>query len=62
MVRRCCVMGCDGNYNEKKKKKKEAVIAERKQKVFRLPRNEEEKEQWIRVIPRDNIPISKHTV
>ena len=37
MVRRCCVMGCDGNYNEKKKKKEgieKEEEQERKQKVF----------------------------
>ena len=65
MVRRCCVMGCDGNYNEKKKKKEgteKEEEQERKQKVFRLPRNKDEKEHWISIIPRDHIPLSKHTV
>ena len=58
--------GCGGNYNEKKKKKmgteKKEGNKRRKQKVFRLPRNKDEKEERISIIPRDNIPLSKHTV
>ena len=49
-------MDCDGNYKEKKKKRKgteKEGEQERKQKVFRLPRNKDEKEQWISIIPRD---------
>ena len=57
--------GCGGNYNEKKKMKmgtEKEGNKKRKQKVFRLPRNKDEKEEWISIIPRDNIPLSKHTV
>ena len=58
-------MGCDGNYNEKKKKKEgteKEEEQERKQKVFRLPRNKDEKEHCISIIPRDHIPLSKHSI
>ena len=38
------------------------VKRERKEKVFRLPRKEDEKQRWLTIIPRDNIPVSSHTV
>ena len=50
----------------KKRRKKEGTEKEeeqeRKQKVLRLPRNKDEKEHCISIIPRDHIPLSKHTV
>ena len=51
MGRKCYVMNCDGNYDKDKKEK-----------TFRLPRKQEERERWLAVIPRDNIPDKKHTV
>ena len=44
MARKCCVTNCDGNYDKDKKEK-----------TFRLPRKQEERERWLAVIPRDNI-------
>ena len=49
-------MNCDGNYNDACKKRK------RKEKIFRLPRKEDEKQRWMTIIPRYNIPVSVHTV
>ena len=51
MGRKCCVTNCNGNYDSKSKEK-----------VFRLPADEDERARWLRVIPRDNIPDTKHTV
>ena len=51
MGRKCCVMNCNGNYDSKNKEK-----------TFRLPVDVSEKARWLSVIPRDNIPNSKHTV
>ena len=50
---KCCVTGCRGNYDK-----------EHKVKLFRLPnknRNPQERERWIRSIPRENIPNSPNT-
>ena len=53
MVRKCCVPGCNGNDGK----------PENKEKTFRLPNNEDEKEaRWLHAIPRENIPDSKYTV
>ena len=52
MVRKCCILHCKGNYNDKNKTK-----------IFRLPsskNNVEEREQWIRAIPY-KISVSRHT-
>ena len=51
MVNKCCVFNCNGNYNE-----------ENKEKVFRLPTEETERNGWLTAIPRDNIPDSKDAV
>ena len=50
MGRKCCVTKCNGNYGNDSKK------------VFRLPKNKEEREKWLKIIPRDNTPDSKNTV
>ena len=45
MGRKCCVTGCNNDYKNNK--------------VFRLPSEKhkpEERAQWIKAIPRDNIP------
>ena len=44
MVKKYCVFNCNGNYNE-----------ENKEKVFRLPTEETERNRWLAAIPRDNI-------
>ena len=51
MGRKCCVTNCDGNYDDKSKEK-----------VYRLPKNKDEREKWLKVISRDNTPDSKYTV
>ena len=48
MTRKCCVTNCEGNYD-----------ANNKVKTFRLPRKPEERQRWISLIPRDNIPDKK---
>ena len=53
MGRKCCVTGCTGNYS-----------TGNKETVFRLPhpkKHKEQREQWIKAIPRDNIPDSSYT-
>ena len=51
MGRKCCVYGCNGNYDKNNVES-----------TFRLPSNEEERNRWIQVIPRDNIPDRPDTV
>lgn len=53
MVYRCCVTGCRGNYD-----------TDNNVKIFRLPHQKhhpEERERWLRAIPRDNIPDGPNT-
>ena len=51
MVRKCCVTGCRSNYDSTNKVT-----------VFRLPKDKDERERWMKAIPRDNIPDSPNTV
>ena len=51
MVKKCCVTACQGNYNEKNKVR-----------VFRLPKDQDERERWLKVIPRANTPNHSDTV
>ena len=51
MGKKCCVTNCNGNYDN-----------DLKEKIFRLPKNNEEREKWLKIIPRDNKPDSKNTV
>ena len=51
MGRKCCVTNCNGNYDNGSKEK-----------VSRLPQNKEEREKWLKIIPRDKTPDSKNTV
>ena len=53
MGRKCCVTNCDGNYDKDKKEK-----------TFRLPRKQEERERWLAgyTKPRDNVPDKKYTI
>ena len=48
MPRKCCATGCNSNYNSVKDKTT----------TFRLPRDPEERQRWIKAIPRENIPDS----
>ena len=52
MVFKCCVTGCRGNYDK-----------ENQVKVFRIPgeRYMDERQRWLKVIPRDNIPVHRNT-
>lgn len=52
MVRKCCVTGCKSNYLTEKEKVS----------VYRLPSDPEERQRWLKAIPRDNIPDKKDTV
>ena len=45
MGRKCCVTNCNGNYD-----------SQAKEKTFRLPRDMDEREQWLKIIPRHNTP------
>ena len=51
MGRKCCVTNCNGNYD-----------SQAKEKIFRLPRDMDEREQWLKIIPRHNTPDTKNTV
>ena len=51
MGKKCCVTGCEGNYNNGTKAS-----------VYRFPQNPAEKERWRKSIPRDNIPTHPDTV
>ena len=51
MGRKCYVTGCNSNYK-----------ADDKVTAYRLPRNLEERDRWIKAIPRDNIPNTSNTV
>ena len=52
MVFKCCVTGCDGNYNE-----------ENKVSIYRIPGKKliEERQRWLKIIPRDDIPVGPNT-
>ena len=52
MVIKCCVTGCKSNYLSEKEKVT----------VHRLPSDPEERQRWIKAIPRGNIPYSPNTV
>ena len=51
MGRKCCVVKCKGNYDDQTKVK-----------VYKLPRNLEERKRWLTITPRDNVPDTKETV
>ena len=52
MVRKCYVTSCKSNYLSKKEKVT----------MYRLPSDPEERQRWIKAIPRDIIPDSPNTV
>ena len=49
--RKCCATNCNVNYDNYLKEK-----------VFRISKNKEEREKWLKIISRDNTPDSKNTV
>ena len=51
MGRKCCVTGCRSGYESRDK------IC-----MYRLPKDSEERERWLKSIPCDNIPQSKDIV
>ena len=48
MGRKCCVTNCNDNYD-----------SQAKEKTFRLPRDMDEREQWLKIIPRHSTPDTK---
>ena len=44
MPNKCCVVNCNGNYNK-----------QNKEKVFRLPRDKEERERWKKKLFQETI-------
>jgi len=46
MPKKCCVTGCNSNY----------LTENERTTVYRLPKDPEERQRWIKAIPRDNIP------
>ena len=50
MRRKCCVRNCEGNYNSANEAK-----------VFQLPKGPEEREHWLRIIPKYNKPDTGNT-
>jgi hypothetical protein len=55
MPLKCCVYGCTSNYLSGKDKSGPVP-------VYRLPKNETEKNRWLATLPRDNTPVTKYTV
>lgn len=53
----CCVTGCRGNYRASK----EHPTVERVS-VFKFPDDTALREKWLRLIPRENIPLNDKTV
>ena len=56
MVKKCCVYGCTSSYASEKKKTGTHVP------VYRFPKNEEDKERWIKAVPNANLCVSSNTV
>ena len=52
MVHKCCVYGCNSNYQSNKKDY---------QTVFSFPKDEEKCEEWKRRIPNKNLKVTKST-
>ena len=58
MPKKCCVFACRTNYASERSKSG----ASKKIPVYRFPREEEEKQNWIKVIPNDNLTVNQNTV
>ena len=55
MGKKCCVYACKTNYSSKKLKRD-------KTSVYHFPKDETEREKWIKAIPNANLRVSKNTV
>lgn len=51
MVNKCCVPKCTSNYDSQTEKVS----------IYKLPKDKTKQQEWIRVIPRVNMPITKYT-
>ena len=58
MPKKCCVFACHTNYASERSKSG----ASKKIPVYRFPREEEEKQNWIKVITNDNLTVNQNTV
>jgi THAP domain len=48
MVRRCSIIGCRGNYRQRKGSDDDVKVS-----VFRFPKDEARLKQWLQKIPQD---------
>ena len=55
MPYKCCVPKCKSNYLTEEKEKKEKVS------IYRFPPDKEEKNKWIKAIPRANLTVNNNT-
>ena len=55
MGKKCCVYACKMNYSSKKLKRDKIS-------VYHFPKDETEREKWIKAIPNANLRVSKNTV
>ena len=55
MPYKCCVPKCKSNYLTEEREKKEKVS------IYRFPPDEEEKNKWIKAIPRANLAVNNNT-
>ena len=55
MPYKCCVPKCKSNYASEKRKKKEKVP------VYRFPKDNVQKQLWVRTIPRANLIVNNNT-
>ena len=60
MGKKCCVPLCNSNYD--KTKKDLLNNEENRASVYRFPKNEKEKELWVKAIPRANLVVKDDTV
>ena len=57
MVKKCCVYACESNYDSIRMNPDVPKIS-----VFRFPKNIEERERWIKSIPRNGLLVTDETV
>ena len=50
VLNKCCVIYFNGNYNKQSKGR-----------VLSLPSDKEEREKWMKIIPRENVPGTLNT-
>jgi hypothetical protein len=58
MPSRCCVPGCNSNYDSALK----TTQNNRGMSIFKFPKNEERKQAWLKAIPRDDFTPSSSSV